>query len=60
MALLKGCQSSADYAANVHRLRYRWASWWAWQHGQLSDRLAHIYAWIQMANRVGHVKSGMH
>ena len=59
-ALLKGGQSSAEHPANVHRLRYRWPNWWAKQPGQLSDRLEHIHAWIQMASQVGHVKSGMH
>ena len=54
-ALLKGHQSSAEHPANVHRLRYRWANWWARQHGQLSDRLELIHAWMQMASRVGHV-----
>ena len=57
-ALLKGRQSSAEHPANVHRLRYRWANWWARQHGQQSDRLELIHAWMQMASRVGHVKSG--
>ena len=52
IALLKSHHTSAEHAAHVHRLRYRWANWWAKQHRQLSDSLDHISAWIQMAGQV--------
>ena len=52
IALLKSHQTSAEHAANVHRLRCRWAKGWASQHRQLSDSRDHISAWIQMAGQV--------
>ena len=54
IALLKRSSTYAEHAANVHRLRYRWAKWWAMQHRLLSDSRKHIYAWIQMTIRVSH------